>query len=130
MLLRGSDYSFTSLFWKQIKMERENNGLLLCIFQLLFSFLWEWGYKKNAAIFARLLCTVKWMFLEESFLYSLGIKTYFRPQLLLDACSYNRSAADDSPARSPHNKAAEAGALCLFVFMLHLGCCCFWKGWH
>lgn len=64
--------------------------------------------KKNAAILARLLCTVKWMFLEESFLYSLRIKTYFRPQLLLEACSCNRRAADACVCQEPQEHSSRS----------------------
>lgn len=101
------------------------------IFQLLSSFLWEWEYKKNDAILTRVLCIVNWTFLEEPFLYSLRMSTYFCPQLLLEACACNRRATDaQAPASSPRNKATEAGALCLFVFMLGSGCCFSWKSWH
>lgn len=86
-------------------------------------------YKKSVTILARLLCIVKCLFLAESFWYSLRIKTYFCPQLLLVAVAI--IGVRQRPclsARSPQNKATEAHALCLFVFLLRSGSCGFWKG--
>lgn len=113
---RKEEHSFTSLFQKQIKIERENRSMFLCIFQLLSSFLWEWEYRKSAVISAKLLHIVEWMFLEESFLYALGIRTYFRPRLLLEACSYNQRAADahvcPEPPGTKQQKLVPSACLC------------------